>query len=133
MASIFTRIVNGEIPSHKVAETANCLAFLDVFPLAQGHVLVIPKQETDLIFDLDTELYSELHLFAREVAKAVKKVIPCRKVGMAVIGLEVPHAHIHLVPLNEINDINFTREKLKPSPEELAETARKISEAFLAG
>jgi histidine triad (HIT) family protein len=133
MASIFTRIVNGEIPSHKVAETANCLAFLDVFPLAEGHVLVIPKQETDLIFDLDTELYNELHLFARDVAKAIKKVIPCRRVGVAVIGLEVPHAHIHLVPLNQINDINFTREKLKPAQEELAATARKISEAYLAG
>jgi histidine triad (HIT) family protein len=133
MASVFTRIVNGEIPSHKVAETANCLAFLDVFPLAPGHVLVIPKQETDLIFDLETELYTELHLFARDVAKAIKKVIPCRRVGVAVIGLEVPHAHIHLVPLNQINDINFTREKLKPSQEELASVARKISEAFLAG
>lgn len=133
MASVFTRIVNGEIPSHKVAETANCLAFLDVFPLAPGHVLVIPKQETDLIFDLETELYAELHLFARDVAKAIKKVIPCRRVGVAVIGLEVPHAHIHLVPLNQINDINFTREKLKPSQEELASVARKISEAYLAG
>jgi histidine triad (HIT) family protein len=133
MASIFTRIVNGEIPSYKVAETANCLAFLDVFPLAAGHVLVIPKQETDLIFDLDPALYTELHLFARDVARAIKKTIPCRRVGVAVIGLEVPHAHIHLVPLNEINDINFTREKLKPAPEELAETARKISEAYLAG
>ncbi len=133
MASVFTRIVNGEISSHKVAETANCLAFLDVFPLAEGHVLVIPKQETDLIFDLDAELYTELHLFARDVAKAIKKVIPCRRVGVAVIGLEVPHAHIHLVPLNQINDINFTREKLKPSPEELASVARKISEAYLAG
>jgi histidine triad (HIT) family protein len=133
MASVFTRIVNGEIPSHKVAETANCLAFLDVFPLAPGHVLVIPKQETDLIFDLETELYTELHLFARDVAKAIKKVIPCRRVGVAVIGLEVPHAHIHLVPLNQINDINFTREKLKPSQEELASVARKISEAYLAG
>jgi histidine triad (HIT) family protein len=133
MASVFTRIVNGEIPSHKVAETANCLAFLDVFPLAPGHVLVIPKQETDLIFDLETELYTELHLFSRDVAKAIKKVIPCRRVGVAVIGLEVPHAHIHLVPLNQINDINFTREKLKPSQEELASIARKISEAYLVG
>ncbi|MFN8714404.1 MAG: HIT family protein [Bacteroidota bacterium] len=133
MASVFKRIVNGEIPSHKVAETANCLAFLDVFPLAPGHVLVIPKQETDLIFDLETELYTELHLFSRDVAKAIKKVIPCRRVGVAVIGLEVPHAHIHLVPLNQINDINFTREKLKPSQEELASIARKISEAYLVG
>ncbi|MGL5891644.1 MAG: HIT family protein, partial [Bacteroidia bacterium] len=95
--------------------------------------LVIPKQETDLIFDLDSELYTELHLFARDVAKAIKKAVPCRRVGVAVIGLEVPHAHIHLVPLNQINDINFTREKLKPSHEELAATARQISEAYLAG
>lgn len=131
MASIFTRIVNGEIPSHTVAETTNCLAFLDVSPLVEGHVLVIPKQEVDQLFDLEPALYTELQLFARDVAKAMKNVIPCKRIGVAVIGLEVPHAHIHLVPLNQIGDINFTREKLKPSHDELAAVARKISEAYL--
>ncbi len=132
MPSIFSRIVTGEIPSHKVAETANCMAFLDVFPLVEGHVLVIPKKEVDHLFDLDEETYIELQLFARRVGKAVRNAIPCKRVGVAVIGLEVPHAHIHLVPMNQIGDINFTREKMKPTPSELTQVAQRISEAFLA-
>lgn len=132
MASIFSRIVAGEIPSHKIAETDNCLAFLDVFPLTRGHVLVIPKKEVDYLFDLDPELYTELQLFAKKVAVAIRAVVPCKRIGVAVIGLEVPHAHIHLVPINTVGDINFAKEKLKPSKEELEETARDIREAFLA-
>jgi histidine triad (HIT) family protein len=130
MSSLFTRIVNGEIPAHKVAETADYLAFLDVFPLVEGHVLVIPKKEVDYIFDMDDELLAGLHVFSKKVSKAIFKAIPCRRVGVAVIGLEVPHAHVHLVPLNTIGDINFSREKMKPGQEELAATAQKIRAAF---
>jgi histidine triad (HIT) family protein len=130
MASIFSRIVSGEIPCYKIAETENCLAFLDVFPLVEGHVLVIPKKETDYIFDLGDDEFTELNLFAKKVSKAVHAAIPCKRVGVAVIGLEVPHAHIHLVPLNTIQDINFTREKLKPSKEELEAVAARIKAAF---
>jgi len=126
MASIFSRIVSGEIPCHKVAETEQFLAFLDVMPLVHGHVLVIPKKETDYIFDLEAEEYKSLWSFAQEVAIGLKKAIPCKRIGVAVIGLEVPHAHIHLVPMNEIGDINFTRAKLKPSKKELAASAEKI-------
>lgn len=126
MASIFSRIVSGEIPCHKIAETDDFLAFLDVMPLAQGHVLVIPKKEVDYIFDMETDAYAGLWTFARQVAKSLKMAIPCKRIGIAVIGLEVPHAHIHLVPMNEVGDINFTRPKLKPTQEELAETAEKI-------
>ena len=133
MASIFSRIVAGEIPSHKVAETQNCLAFLDVFPLVPGHVLVIPKREVDYLFDLDDELLAELNLFAKRVAKAIEKTVPCKRIGVAVIGLEVPHAHIHLVPLNSIGDINFSKPKMNPSKEELAEMAERIRSAFDAG
>lgn len=128
--SIFSKIVSGEIPSHQIAETADFLAFLDVSPLVMGHVLVIPKREIDYIFDMDEELYSGLMLFAKEVAKAVKQAFPCKKVGVAVIGLEVPHAHIHLIPMNNVSDMNFAKEKLKPSQEELAEAAAKIKAAF---
>lgn len=124
--SIFSKIVSGEIPSHKVAETADFLAFLDVSPLVMGHVLVIPKKEIDYIFDMDDELYTGLTLFAKQVAKGVKAAFPCKKVGVAVIGLEVPHAHIHLIPMNTVSDMNFAKEKLKPSQEELAEAAVKI-------
>ncbi|MBM3919914.1 MAG: HIT family protein [Sphingomonadales bacterium] len=126
MASIFSRIVSGEIPCHKIAETDDFLAFLDVMPLAQGHVLVIPKKEVDYIFDMETDAYAGLWTFARQVAKSLKMAISCKRIGIAVIGLEVPHAHIHLVPMNEVGDINFTRPKLKPTQEELAETAEKI-------
>ena len=116
----------GEIPCHKIAENEHFLAFLDVMPLVTGHVLVIPKQEVDYIFDLEDAQLQDMMVFAKGAAKAIKAAIPCRKVGVAVIGLEVPHAHIHLVPMNEIGDINFTREKLKPTQEELADTAALI-------
>lgn len=126
MASIFTKIVNGEIPCHKIAESDDFLAFLDIFPLAKGHVLVIPKVETDSIFDVEENNYAKLWVFARQVAKAIEKSIPCKRVGVAVIGLEVPHAHIHLIPLQSVEDINFTRPKLKLAPEEFQSIAEKI-------
>jgi histidine triad (HIT) family protein len=126
MASIFTKIVNGEIPCHKIAENEKFLAFLDIMPLATGHTLVIPKKEVDYIFDVNDDDYTELWSFAKYVAKAVGQAIPCKRVGVAVIGLEVPHAHIHLVPLNKVSDINFERPKLNPSQEELLDAATKI-------
>jgi len=126
MASIFSRIVSGEIPCHQIAETDDFLAFLDVMPLVNGHVLVIPKKEVEYIFDMETTAYTALWAFAQEVAAGLKMAIPCKRIGIAVIGLEVPHVHIHLVPMNEVGDINFTRPKLKPTQEELAETAEKI-------
>jgi len=131
MASIFTKIVNGEIPCYKVAEDEEFLAFLDIFPLAIGHVLVIPKVETDYLFDLDDQKYSGLMLFSKRVALALKKAFPCKKVGVAVLGLEVPHAHIHLVPLNSESDINFSRPKLKLTSGEFAEIADKIANEFI--
>ncbi len=124
--SIFSKIVNGEIPANIVAETDDFLAFLDVSPLVMGHVLVIPKKEIDYIFDMEDESYVGLTLFAKKVAVSVKKAFPCKKVGVAVIGLEVPHAHIHLIPMNNVSDMNFSKEKLKPTQEELAEAAMKI-------
>lgn len=126
MASIFTKIVSGEIPSYKIAETENCLAFLDVFPLVEGHCLVIPKREIDYYFDLNEEILLELNLLAKKVAEAIKNSIPCQRVGIAVIGLEVPHAHMHLVPLNKMADIDFTREKLKLPAERMKEIASLI-------
>lgn len=126
MSSIFTKIVNGEIPAYKVAETDQFLAFLDVMPLVEGHVLVIPKIEVDYIFDLEDQLYMELQLFAKKVAVGVKKAIPCKRVGMAVIGLEVPHTHIHLVPLQTMDDINFTRQKMSIPKERMEELQRMI-------
>lgn len=126
MASIFTKIVNGEIPAFKIAENDKFLAFLDVFPLAKGHTLVIPKNEVDNIFDIETEEYKELFTFAKVIAKAIEKSIPCQKVGIAVIGLEVRHAHIHLVPINNVNDIDFSKEKLKLDKTEMIEIADKI-------
>jgi histidine triad (HIT) family protein len=130
MASIFTRIVNGEIPSYKIYEDDNYFAFLDINPLAEGHTLVIPKKETDYIFDIEDKEYQGLFLFAKKVAIAIRKVIPCEKIGIAVIGLEVHHAHIHLVPLKTIYDIDFKKPKLKFSPEEFSEIAAKISKAL---
>jgi histidine triad (HIT) family protein len=129
MASIFTRIIDREIPSHIVAEDDEHIAILDINPLVQGHVLVIPKQEIDYIFDLEDEALCRLHLFAKGVAEKVKRSVDCIRVGVAVIGLEVPHVHVHLVPLNSMDDINFSRPKLKPSPEQLAEIADKIRNA----
>ena len=126
MASIFSKIVAGEIPCHKIAETEDYLAFLDVFPLVEGHVLVIPKKEVDYLFDLDDSLYQGLMQFAKTVAVGLKKAIPCNKVGVAVIGLEVPHAHIHLIPMNQVSDMNFSKPKLKLSPERLKEIAELI-------
>jgi histidine triad (HIT) family protein len=130
MPTLFTRIVSREIPANIVAEDDNCLAFLDINPLVTGHTLVIPKKEVDYLFDLDDALYAKLQLFAKKVSVGVKKAIPCRRIGVAVIGLEVPHAHIHLVPLNSMGDINFSRPKLSPSKEELAATAAKIRAAL---
>ena len=130
MASIFSKIVAGEIPAYRVAEDESFLAFLDVYPLVKGHVLVIPKLEVGYIFDLDDDLYSGLHLFAKKVAAGIEKVIPCLRVGTAVIGLEVPHVHIHLVPINSIEDLNFSRPKLKLPAEELKEIAERISKAI---
>jgi histidine triad (HIT) family protein len=127
--SLFTKIVNGEIPSYKVAETDRFLAFLDVFPLAKGHVLVIPKQEIDYIFDIDDAQLAELHVFAKSVARKMQRVLPCERIGMAVIGLEVPHAHIHLIPLKSVEDINFSRPKLKFSTEEMESIAESIRTA----
>lgn len=128
MASIFTRIVNGEIPAYKVAEDENFLAFLDIFPVAKGHTLVIPKKEVDYLFDLDNEHYTGLQLFAKKVAEGLKKAVPCQKVGVMVLGLEVPHAHIHLVPMQTEADLLHFSTKLKFSPGEFQETAKLIAE-----
>lgn len=126
MASIFSRIVAGEIPCYKIAETEKYLAFLDVFPLAKGHILVIPKKETDYIFDISDEELAGLHVFAKKVSKAQEKAIPCKRIGIAVIGLEVPHAHVHLIPLNSVDDINFSRPKLTVPKEEMEAIAARI-------
>jgi len=130
MASIFTKIVAGDIPCYKIAEDSRFLAFLDINPLAQGHTLVIPKQETDYLFDLDDELYKDLFLFSKKIAGAIKKSVPCIKVGIAVVGLEVAHAHIHLIPLNGIYDIDFKKPKLNLSKEEFEQIANKIKQAL---
>lgn len=130
MPSLFTRIVQGEIPAHVILEDENYFAFLDVFPLVEGHVLVIPKEEVDYLFELDDETLAGLFIFAKRVATAVGKAIPCRKVGVSVIGLEVPHAHVHLVPLQQVDDMNFSKPKLKPSTEELVAVAARIKAAF---
>lgn len=127
MDSIFTKIINGEIPCHKIAENDKFLAFLDIMPLAKGHTLVIPKVENDYIFDLNDNELAELMVFAKSVAKKVELAIPCKRIGVAVIGLEVPHTHIHLVPLQNVDDINFSKEKLKLSQDELKEIALKIN------
>lgn len=126
MASIFTKIINREIPGHIVAEDEQFMAILDIMPLVEGHVLVIPKKEVDYLFDLDEESYQGLMAFARKIAGGLKKAIPCKRVGVAVIGLEVPHVHVHLIPMQQMDDMNFSRPKLKPSQDELASTAEKI-------
>ncbi len=130
MPSIFSRIVMGEIPCWKIAEDKHYLAFLDINPLALGHTLVIPKQETDYIFDLDDKLLSGMMVFAKKVAKGIDKAIECKRVGIAVVGLEVPHAHIHLIPINTIFDIDFSQPKLKLTQEEFRSTAEKIKAAM---
>lgn len=130
MSSIFNKIIQGEIPSHKVAENDEFLAFLDINPLAKGHTLVIPKKETNYIFDIENDEYQKLWVFAKMVAKGIKDVFPCEKVGVSVVGLEVPHAHIHLIPINSVADMNFSKEKLSLSQEELAHIANSIREAI---
>lgn len=130
MASIFSRIVAGEIPCHKIAENEDFLAFLDINPRAKGHTLVIPKQEVDYIFDLDADTYNELWAFARRVGAALEQAVPCQRIGIAVIGLEVPHTHIHLIPINRVGDINFERPPMTFSQEEFAAVAAKAAAAF---
>lgn len=125
MASIFSKIVNGEIPCHKIAENDDFLAFLDAFPITHGHTLVIPKKEIDYIFDMDTELYANLFVFAKSIVPAIEKVVPCLRIGLSVIGLEVPHAHVHLLPLNSMKDADFSK-KIKITQEDLASLAEKI-------
>ena len=130
MSSIFSKIVRGEIPSYKIAEDEHYLAFLDISPLVVGHVLVIPKNETDSIFELNDQDYLGLWLFAKKISKAIEKTMPCKRVGIAVIGLEVPHAHIHLIPLQTLEDINFSKPKLKLDPDMLKGIAQKIISGF---
>jgi len=130
MASIFTKIINREIPGHIVAENDYALAFLDISPLTKGHTLVVPKQEIDYIFDLDEKLYLDLMKFSRQVAAAIEKSVECKRIGIAVIGLEVPHAHIHLVPLSNMDDINFSRPKLELTQDELKEIAASIRDNY---
>ena len=128
--TIFTKIINGEIPCYKIAEDENYFAFLDIRPLNAGHTLVVPKKETDYIFDIADAELAEMMVFAKQVAVVLKKAMPCKRIGVAVIGLEVPHAHIHLVPMNSADDLNFTRPKLSPSQEEIKQIADKIRAKF---
>jgi histidine triad (HIT) family protein len=130
MASIFTRIINREIPAHIVAEDERYIAFLDINPLTIGHTLVVPKKEVDYLFDLDDDTLAGMNVFSKKVAIAIKKAVPCLRIGVEVIGLEVPHAHVHLIPMNRTEDLNFMRPKLKPTKEELTEIAEKIRKAF---
>jgi histidine triad (HIT) family protein len=131
MPSIFTKIINREIPGQIIAEDEQFIAFLDIVPLVMGHTLVVPKKEVDYIFDLDDDTLAAISVFAKKVARAIKKAVPCKRIGVAVIGLEVPHAHIHLVPMNSMGDINFSNPKLKPTAEELASVADKIRKALI--
>lgn len=130
MASIFTKIINREIPAYILAEDERYIAFLDINPLVLGHALVVPKKEVDFIFDLDDDTLGGITVFAKKVAHAIKKAVPCRRVGVAVVGLEVPHVHVHLIPMTTMNDINFTRPKLTPSPAELTKVADAILKAI---
>ena len=131
MATIFTKIIKGEIPCYKIAEDDNYFAFLDINPLKAGHTLVVPKIETDYIFDLDDDQLAGMILFSKKVAKAIKRAIPCKRIGVAVLGLEVPHAHIHLVPMDSMEDVNFKNPKLKFTPEEFKEIAAKINSKII--
>lgn len=126
MGSIFTKIINREIPGQIIAEDDRFIAFLDIMPMVLGHTLVVPKREIDYIYDMEDEELKAIHVFAKKVAAAVRKAVPCKRIGVAVIGLEVPHAHIHLVPMNSADDLNFTRPKLKPTAQQLATIADKI-------
>jgi histidine triad (HIT) family protein len=128
MSSIFTKIISGEIPSYKIAENDNFFAFLDIFPIVEGHVLIVPKTEVDKFFDVDDALLREWLVFAKPIAKAIEKSFPCNRCGMSVVGLEVPHAHMHLVPINSIDDLNFSRPKLKLSEDEFRQVQKKIVE-----
>lgn len=130
MATIFSKIAAGEIPSYKVAEDDRYFAFLDINPLVKGHVLVIPKQEVDYFFDVEDKTLADMMVFAKRIAKAIERVVPCKRIGVAVLGLEVPHAHIHLVPLNSEADISFQKPRAKLSPDEFSELAKQISEAI---
>lgn len=130
MPTIFSKIINREIPGHIVAEDDRFIAFLDIMPLVMGHVLVVPKKEVDYIFDIDDEALGAMNVFAKKLAHAIKKVVPCKRIGVAVIGLEVPHAHVHLVPMNTVGDLNFSRPKLNPTKEELTAIASKIRHAY---
>ena len=131
MASIFTKIIDREIPGHIVAEDENNIAILDINPLVKGHMLVIPKKEVDYYFDLSDQEYENLNRFTKKLAEAIKSVVPCLRIGVAIVGLEVPHTHIHLIPLNSMGDINFNRPKLKLTKEEFGDICEKISNAFL--
>ena len=131
--TIFSKIIAGEIPSYKIAENDRFFAFLDIFPLVKGHVLVIPKIETDNLFDLSDDYLSGIQVFARPIAKAIERSFPCNRCGISVVGIEVPHAHVHLIPINNADDLNFTRGKLKLSPEELEETQKKILNQLAIG
>jgi histidine triad (HIT) family protein len=130
MSSIFSKIIAGDIPSYKIAEDDNYYAFLDIAPLVEGHLLVVPKKEVDKLFDLDDDTYAGLMLFAKRIAAALEQAIPCNRVGVTVIGLEVPHAHVHLIPINGMGDMNFARPKLKFTPQEFQATADKIKAAL---
>jgi histidine triad (HIT) family protein len=130
MATLFTRIIQGEIPCYKIAEDEKYFAFLDINPLAKGHTLVVPKEETDYLFDLSDDNLAGMAVFAKKIARAIGESVPCKRVGIAVLGLEVPHAHIHLIPVNDLNDINFARPKLKLTKEEFEAIAEKIRNAL---
>ena len=130
MATIFSKIVNGDIPCYKIAEDKHYMAFLDAFPLREGHTLVIPKKEVDYLFDLDEDIYQGLFVFSRKVAKAVESVMPCQRIGIAVIGLEVPHAHIHLVPIDKVQDIDFTQPKLEVDKADMKSISNRIAQAY---
>ena len=132
MATIFSKIISGEIPCYKIAENERCFAFLDISPLTKGHTLVVPKVEVDYIFDIDDDLLAELWVFSKKVSKAIRKSVPCKRIGVAVIGLEVPHAHIHLIPMNRVSDMNFAMPKLSFSAKEMEETALAIRNNFSA-
>lgn len=127
MSTVFTKIIEGEIPSYKIAESKCCYAFLDINPLAKGHTLVIPKKEVDYLFDLEDDLYTELFSFAKKVGMAIENAVDCKRIGVIVFGLDVPHAHIHLIPINKASEMNFSSSKLKLDPKEFQEIAAKIS------
>jgi histidine triad (HIT) family protein len=131
MASIFSKIISGEIPSYKIAENEVFYAFLDVFPLVPGHTLIVPKKEIDYFFNLEDDALSSILQFAQPIAKAIQQAFPCKRCGISVIGLEVPHAHLHIVPINSADDLNFTRPKLKPTPEELLDAQTRILEKLI--